>query len=185
MGKPKQLLTCNGQSFLHNAAETALASVCRPILVVLGAYADQVHRELDDLPVKQVVHERWAEGMGSSIRSGLNALEECDNERAPDALVLMLCDQPFATAAVVNDLVRTHAGSGKGIIASEYGGTMGVPALFRREYFTELATLSGPAGAKQIIAAHPSDVVCVPFPKGSIDIDTLEDYRRLGEHQVC
>ncbi len=179
MGRPKQLLTYGSRTLLRHAAETALASVCRPVLVVLGAYADQLHSEIDDLPVQQVVNERWAEGMGSSIRAGLEALKHYDRAGAAKAVVLMLCDQPFVTAAVINDLVMAYRSSGKGIIASEYGGTMGVPALFGREYFAELAALSGATGAKQIIAAHASEVVRVPFPKGITDVDTPEDYLQL------
>lgn len=179
MGRPKQLLTYGGRTLLRNAAEMAAASLCRPIIVVLGAYADQLQSEIDGLPVQQVVNERWTEGMGSSIRAGLEALKHCDREGAAKAVVLMLCDQPFVTAAVINNLVTAFRQNGTGIIASEYGGTVGVPALFGQEYFADLAALSGAAGAKQIIAAHTSDVVRVPFPQGATDVDTPEDYRQL------
>ena len=173
------MLTYGGGTFLRNAAEMAAASVCRPLLVVLGAYADQLHSEIDDLPAQQVVNTRWAEGMGSSIRAGLEALDLCDQKSVTDAVVLMLCDQPFVTAAVINNLVTVFRSSSKGIVASEYSGTVGVPALFGREYFAALAALSGAAGAKQIIADHTSDVVRVPFPKGTTDVDTPKDYLQL------
>ncbi len=179
MGRPKQLLTYGGHTFLRNAAESAVASLCRPIVVVLGAHADLLQREIDDLPVQQVMNTQWAEGMSTSIQAGLQALAQCDGENAVEAAVLMLCDQPFVTAAVINELVRTFRTTGKGIVASEYGGTIGVPALFRREYFPELATLSGDNGAKRIMVAHPSDVVRVPFPQGITDIDTSGDYLEL------
>jgi molybdenum cofactor cytidylyltransferase len=138
-----------------------------------------LQNEVDGLPVHQVVNERWAEGMGSSIRAGLEYLENCDGDGAAEAVVLMLCDQPFVTAAVINVLVKVYRSSGKGIIASEYNGTMGAPALFGRKYFAELAALSGAAGAKQVIAAHASEVVCVPLPRGTSDVDTPEDYLQL------
>jgi len=179
MGRPKQLLTYDGHTFLRKAAEVAAASVCRPLLVVLGAYADQLQSEIDGLLVQQVVNERWADGMGSSIRAGLEALKYCDREGAAKAVVLMLCDQPCVTTAVINNLVTAFRSNSKGIVASEYGGTVGVPALFAREYFAALAELSGAAGAKQIIAAHASEVMRVPFPQGATDVDTPEDYRQL------
>jgi molybdenum cofactor cytidylyltransferase len=179
MGRPKQLLTYDGHTFLRKAAEAAAASVCRPLLVVLGAYADQLQSEIDGLLVRSVINDRWAEGMGSSIRAGLEALKHCDREGAAKAVVLMLCDQPFVTAAVINNLVTAFRSNSKGIVASEYGGIVGVPALFAREYFAALAALSGAAGAKQIIADHTSDVVRVSFPKGITDIDTPEDYLQL------
>jgi molybdenum cofactor cytidylyltransferase len=179
MGRPKQLLTYGGRTLLRNAAEMAAASVCRPILVVLGAYAGQLQSEIDGLLVQPVVNERWTEGMGSSIRAGLEALKHCDREGAVKAVVLMLCDQPCVTAPVINKLVTSYRSSGKGIIVSEYDGIAGVPALFGHEYFADLAALSGRAGAKHIIAAHTSDVVRVPFPQGTTDVDTPEDYRQL------
>lgn len=179
MGKPKQLLTYDNRTFLRHAAEVAVASVCRPILIVLGAYASQLQSEIDDLPVRSVTNDRWADGMGFSIQVGVGALQNHDRADNTKALVLMLCDQPYVRAAVINDLVTAYHANGKGIIASEYDGTLGVPALFGRQYFAELATMSGPAGAKHIIAAHASNVVRVPFPKGITDIDTPEDYRQL------
>lgn len=179
MGSPKQLLNYGGRSLLRLAVESATASVCRPILVVLGAYAEQLYGEFDDLPVRPVINERWAEGMGSSIRTGLEAFDLCGRKSVTDAVVLMLCDQPFVTAAVINNLVTAFRSNGKGIIASEYGGTLGAPAIFGRKYFAALAALRGTAGAKQFIAAHASDVMRVPFPQGTMDIDTPEDYRQL------
>ena len=179
MGRPKLLLTYGNRSFLRHAAEVAAASVCRPILVVLGAYASELQSEIDNLPVRSVINERWADGIGSSIQVGVGALQNYDRADNTEALVLMLCDQPYVRAAVINDLVTAYHANDKGIIASEYGGTLGVPALFGREYFAELAAMSGAAGAKYLIAAHASDVVPVPFSKGITDIDTPEDYREL------
>ncbi len=179
MGRPKLLLRYGSRSFLRHAAEVAAASICRPILVVLGAYANQLQSEIDDLPVRSVINERWADGMGSSIQVGVGALKTYDRADNTEALVLMLCDQPFVTAAVIHNLVTAFRSNGKSISASEYGGTLGVPAVFGREYFAALAALSGAAGAKHIIAAHASEVMRVPFPQGATDVDTPEDYRQL------
>ncbi len=180
MGSPKQLLICGSHTLLRHAAQVAVASRCGPIFVVLGAYASRLHREIDDLPVRSVLNERWADGMGSSIQAGLAALTTSDGSaRDAEAVILMLCDQPYVTAAVINDLVTAYRATGKGVIASEYGGTLGVPALFGREHFIELSTMRGAAGAKRLMAAHASEVVPVPFPKGMTDIDTAEDYRQL------
>jgi molybdenum cofactor cytidylyltransferase len=180
MGKPKQLLTYGSHTLLRHAAEVAVASCCGPVFVVLGAHASRLQREIEDLPVRSVLNERWADGMGSSIQAGLAALTTSDGPAGDaGAVILMLCDQPYVTAVLINDLVRAYHGTGKGMIASEYGGTLGVPALFGREHFAELSRLSGAAGAKGLIAAHASEVVSVPFPKGLTDIDTPEDYQQL------
>ena len=37
LGQPKQLVAYRGRSLLRHAAEVAIGSLCRPIVVVLGA----------------------------------------------------------------------------------------------------------------------------------------------------
>jgi molybdenum cofactor cytidylyltransferase len=89
---------------------------------------------------------------------------------------------------VLDALARAYRSSGTSIVASEYDGVLGVPALFAREHFGELAGLRSAVGARQLIAAHANEVVRVPFPEGTIDIDTWEDYSRfscrIGEEQL-
>jgi molybdenum cofactor cytidylyltransferase len=147
--------------------------------VVLGAYASQLQTDIDDLPVRSVINKRWAEGMGASIQAGVAALKTYDRAENSQAVVLMLCDHPYVTATVINDLVTAYHSNLKGIVPSEYGGTLGAPALFGPEYFAELSALRGTTGAKHIIAAHAFDVTPVSLPKGITDIDTPEDYRKL------
>jgi molybdenum cofactor cytidylyltransferase len=181
MSAPKQLLTLGNGTLLRNAVETAVTSECRPVLVVLGAYADRLRSELDGLPVRTVINEQWEEGIGSSLRAGMEALDHDGRGRATRGVVVMLCDQALVTAAALNRLVVAYRSSGKGIVASEYSGTVGVPALFDRKYFSALAGLSGAAGAKRIMELHESDSLCVPFPEGAVDIDTPEDYWQLRQ----
>jgi molybdenum cofactor cytidylyltransferase len=177
MGRPKQLLPCrDGMSLVRRAAIEALRSGCRPVVVVTGAHARETHGEVRGLPVQIVENPSWAAGMGTSLRVGLAALEEVAD--TVDAAVVMLCDQPLATAAVLERLVEAQRASGAGIVASEYAGTLGVPAVFARAHFAELDGLNGAAGAKGIIAAHAAEVVRVPFPGGVVDVDTPEDYSR-------
>jgi molybdenum cofactor cytidylyltransferase len=180
MGTPKQLMHYEGQSFLRRAAESANASVCNPVVVVLGANAEEVRGELERLPVLIVENRRWEEGMSSSIRAGLETLvAECEGV---GGVVIMLCDQPFVTVEVINELAETHRKTGKLIVASGYGEACGVPVLFSNELFAELAALEGRQGAKQIIANHPLDVATVCFPEGAVDVDTPQDYERLRAH---
>ena len=177
MGTPKQLLPLQGRSFLRHAAETALASVCQPVVVVLGAYAERLRQEVEDLPVQVVENLRWAEGMSSSVGAGVAALEATPDKIS--AVVLTLCDQPFVSAEVINQIVEAYHVTGKPIVASEYAGTLGVPALFSRTFFSELKALRRGEGAKQVIAKHAHEVFGVPFPEGAIDIDTPKDYEQF------
>lgn len=177
MGRPKQLLLYRGKTLIRRAVEAALASVCRPVVVVIGAHAGPVKKELDGLPVLTADNRQWVKGMSSSIRSGLGALVAADPEL--EGAVIMLCDQPFVDAGVVNGLADARRETGKYIVASEYGGARGVPVFFGRELFAEIDGLDAAEGARQIIGNHPHDIATVIFPEAAIDIDTPYDYALL------
>ncbi len=180
MGSPKQLLLYQGRSLLAHAAETAVSSVCAPIVVVLGANAPALALEVRHLPVQIVVNAEWAEGMGGSVRAGALALQDQQQQGPTQASVLMLCDQPLVTAGTLNALVAAYCSTGSRIIASEYGGIQGVPALFSPTLLPELAQLTGQDGAKTLFARYSSEVLGLSFPEGAVDIDTPEDHRRLS-----
>src|SRR4028118_1409658 len=177
MGTPKQLLAYRGCSFIRHMAEVAIASVCQPIAVVLGANAERIKPEISQLPVQIVENQQWAEGMSSSIRVGHEALLGVNQNL--DAVAIALCDQPFVSSQTLNQLIEEYHLTGKPIIASEYTGTLGVPVLFRHTLFSELMALKSNEGAKQIIKKHIHEVFSVPFPDGAIDIDTPNDYEKL------
>lgn len=177
MGSPKQLLTFNGNSLLRRAVQTALASQCQPVIVVLGANAERLQTEINDLPVTVVENSLWAEGMGSSIRTGVAALQGCSEHVA--GAVLMLCDQPFVTAQTIDRLISAFEQSQPIAVASEYAGSRGAPALFSRELFAELSALNSAEGAKQVLKRHREEVLGMAVPEASWDVDTPADYERL------
>jgi len=177
MGQPKQLLSYRGASLLRHAALTAMASQCRPVCIVLGHDADRLEREIADLPVVIAANHTWATGMTSSIRTGLETVLEA----APDisAVLLTLCDQPLVTAELLDRLVHEWRTTGRSIVACDYGEGHGVPALFARPWFGELARLTGDVGAKSILRTHAAQVGLVPFPGGAIDVDSPADHAQL------
>ncbi|HLM57503.1 MAG TPA: nucleotidyltransferase family protein [Pyrinomonadaceae bacterium] len=178
MGRPKQTLHYRGESLLRSAALAALGAGCRPVVVVTGAHAELSRRELDGLDVREVSNPLWETGMASSIRAGVEGL--LGAAPAAAAAVLMLCDQPHVTAEVISGLLAAHRDTGSPVVACEYGGSFGVPALFARSLFDELARLEGAAGAKQVVKRHASEAHFLSFPKGEVDVDTPEDFSRLS-----
>ncbi|MBD0255027.1 MAG: NTP transferase domain-containing protein, partial [Cytophagales bacterium] len=88
-------------------------------------------------------------------------------------------DQPLVTPAFLHGLTDAFAAVGKPIIATRYGNTTGVPALFGRELFDALTGLTGQEGARKLIAGHPDQVHAVSFPEAALDVDTPEDYLKL------
>ena len=177
MGTPKQLLLYQGRSFVRHIVEVAIASVCHPVVVVLGAHAQRIKPEVSQLPVQVVENQQWAEGMSSSLRVGMEALLTVNQNL--EAVAIALCDQPFVSSQTLDQLVEEYHFTGKPIIVSEYAGTLGVPALFSRTLFSELMALKSTEGAKQIIRKHIHEVFSVPFAEGSIDIDTPKEYEQF------
>lgn len=175
MGRPKQALRYRGESLLRRAALAALGAGCAPVVVVTGANAGLSRRELDGLDVREVLNTLWATGMASSIRAGVEGLI---GEKT-DAAIFMLCDQPHVTADVMSGLVAAHRATGSPVVASTYGGSFGVPALFGRALFAELARLEGASGAKGVIKRHASEAHFIPFRGGEVDVDTPADFSRL------
>ena len=173
LGRPKQLLLYKDKSLVRRMAKEAVAAGLSPVVVVLGARAEEVAAELTGLPVHTVHNPAWEAGMGSSLRVGVSALTEVD------AALVMLCDQLRVDAAHLKALVEAFTRTGAAIVASGYGGTQGVPALFARATFPEFDTLGPKQGARGVIAREPSRVVEVALPGGDEDIDTEADLSRL------
>ena len=176
---PKQLLKFKGKTLIRHSAETALASVCSPVCVVLGAKSDEIQAEIDDLPIEIAINENWQNGMSSSLKIGLKKLLEIVPNLS--AVVVQLCDQPFINSNILNHLAETYQKTNAPIVASAYAETLGVPALFSRSIFAELLNLSAQNGAKQIIKNHLALVETISIPEAEIDIDTTEDYEKINQ----
>jgi molybdenum cofactor cytidylyltransferase len=115
--------------------------------------------------------------MGTSIGAGVAAVLA---ESAPSGILIMLCDQPGVTTELLDQLIDRHAGGQAPIVACEYAGIAGVPAVFDASLFAELQSLPASDGARHLIQKHATRVERIPFLQGSNDIDTPEDYDRLG-----
>jgi molybdenum cofactor cytidylyltransferase len=64
------------------------------------------------------------------------------------------------------------------IVAAQYTGTTGAPAIFPSELFGELAALQGDRGARALLSLHADRVVAVPMPSAALDVDTPADLAR-------
>lgn len=183
LGRPKQLVVYAGEPLVRRAARAALGAGARPVVVVLGARAEEVAPALDGLAgVEVVVCAEWARGLSASLAAGLDAVERAAG-RAPrdplDGVLLTVCDQPLVDAAALGAVLAAFGGPGSAA-AAEYGGTVGVPAVVGRAHLPTLRALTGDAGAGRWLRAHPELVVRVPMPAAGVDVDTADDVARLG-----
>lgn len=171
MGAPKLAMEVDGVPMLRRVVETALASWCRETIVVLGGHEDVYRPLLDGLGVQTTVNPEYEHGMATSIRAGMEALSPESR-----AVVVLLADQPWINATVINSLITAYVTEGKRIVASAYHGAVGVPALFDGALYLELLTLEGDAGARSVIETYPREGIAIPLDEmSSRDVDTLSD----------
>jgi molybdenum cofactor cytidylyltransferase len=173
LGRPKQLLKIQGGYLLEKMAGVALEAGGNPVIIVLGAFFEKIQPTVAHLPVRILQNERWQEGMGSSVAAGVRFLTEHNNE--VEAVMLMLCDQPYVHAGLLKSIYDKWLQGEAGIVAAEYEDTFGVPAIFDKKFLPELAALSGEKGAKSLMMQHRDEMFTIPFPQGTIDLDTEED----------
>ncbi len=173
MGTQKLLLPFGEATVVEAVVRAALASRVDRALAVLGSDRDAVRKKLEPAGVDFAVNEDFAKGMLSSVQAGFKALP-ADAEAA----VVMLGDQPFLPASVVDAVIGAYRESGKGIVVPAFRGRRGHPVLVDLKYRDEVIGLDPADGLRQLMRAHPEDIVEAEVEDANIlrDLDVPEDY---------
>jgi CTP:molybdopterin cytidylyltransferase MocA len=182
MGRPKALVELAGEPLIVRALRTLTEGGATPVVVVLGARADDV-RVLLPAGVSAVEAPDWREGMGASLRAGLAALDGSGSGFGTDAAVVHLVDLPGVPAAAV---ARLAAVAGRDVLArAAYEGRPGHPVLLGRAHWSGVRQAAvGDAGARGYLAGR-GDVVLVEC--GDLadpdDVDTPEQLAAFRERR--
>ena len=176
LGRPKQLVEIDGQSLIERALDAANGAGYEPVLVVTGANDQEVASRIRKCGAKSVKNVDWEQGLGSSIRAGIEQLLKRDSEIS--AVLVMVCDQPLVRAWHLRRLIDFRRQTGRPIVCSHYADTVGVPALFGREFFGDLMQL-GEHGAKQLLLSHLDQCAQISLPEAKVDIDEDADIEQL------
>ena len=153
--------------------QMALSLKAGPVVVVVGANEGLIRAEVADFSVQILQNDQWETGMASSLQAGLRSLAH----EPVDAFLVLLTDQPHVTPYLLKQLIDTRQQSGRGIVGCQYGEPdfIGVPALFDIGYLPAFMNLTGDTGARKLIRQYADDCAIVPFPLGSVDLDTPDD----------
>jgi CTP:molybdopterin cytidylyltransferase MocA len=177
LGTAKALVGFKGRPLAERGVRTLADGGCRPVLVVLGASADEVQRAcaLGDAVV--IVNEAWAHGLGGSVRAGL-----AEAERSGAMAVAMLpVDQPLVTPTLVRRVICAWRNGAVAAVAT-YGTEVSTPVVLDRSVWSGVASLAvGEVGARAFLRSNPelvTHVACEDVGDPS-DIDTEEDLRRI------
>jgi molybdenum cofactor cytidylyltransferase len=171
-GRCKQLTPIGGQPLLGHVLGTLRRSRVDEIVVVLGAYADDIREQVDFEGARVVFNPDFAAGMSSSIQAGLRALAP-----TAEAAMLVLADQPLVTTATLDTLISEYRRTSGQVILPTYHGVRGNPVVVDRALFPEIMEIRGDTGCRAIFGDHADSIVKVPVDDRGVvtDIDTPED----------
>jgi molybdenum cofactor cytidylyltransferase len=173
MGGPNKLVAeIGGKPLVRIAAEQALASRAKPVIVVTGHQRERVEAALAGLPVRLVHNPDFAEGLGTSVRAGIAAVPA-----SADGAIICLGDMPQVDAELIDRLIAAFdPEKGALVVIPTIDAQRGNPVLWSRRFFPDLVAIEGDIGARHLIGRYREAVVEVPVSGKAAftDIDTPE-----------
>ena len=171
MGGPNKLLAeIGGRPLVRMAAEEALASRAKPVIVVTGHQRDKVEAAVAGLDVKLVHNPDFADGLSTSVKAGLSAVPH-----DVDGAIVCLGDMPQVKASLIDQLAAAFdPAKGALVVVPTIDGKRGNPVIWSRRFFHELMSLEGDVGARHVIGRYPEAVaeVAVTDKAAFVDVDT-------------
>jgi molybdenum cofactor cytidylyltransferase len=179
MGRAKQLLPLDGTTVLARTIDNVRSAGLVEMVLVLGASAEVIRRRLPQAlleGLKVVVNQAYGQGMASSLREGLAALDP-----QTGAALIILGDQPFIQTQTLHQIIAGYHRSAAQIVIPTLQGQRGNPVLLSRSVFPEVMALEGDTGCRAIFPNHLDAILKVEVedPGILLDLDNQEDYDRL------
>ena len=168
----KMLAEIGGKPLVRIAVEQAMASRAKPVIVVTGHQHEKVESALKGLPVRLVRNPDYAEGLGTSLKTGIAAVPE-----NADGAIVCLGDMPQVDAALIDRLVSAFDPErGALVVVPGINGRRGNPVVWARRFFHDLMSIQGDIGARHLIGTYAEAVVEIPVVGAAslTDVDTPE-----------
>lgn len=120
-----------------------------------------------------MANRRWATGMRSSLKRGLEALPD-----SIAAALVLTCDQPRIRSDYVRRLTERWSAQPERPVAARYLGRLGVPAILPRRYWRSVLEAAGPdQGAGPWLRRQQKTALGIPTAAAAFDVDTPSDLR--------
>ena len=154
IGGPEALLARGGTLLVDEVVDIATEIGCRPVVVVLGAAANQVRSTARLKGTTIVVDKAWGTGLGSSLRVGLAALDDTHAEAA----LVMTVDMPGVTVEAARRVAALPYRDA--LVCATYDGMRSYPMLFGRRHWPGISTLAkSNVGARPYLLAHKNEII--------------------------
>ncbi len=183
MGSPKPLLLFNGETFIRHIANMLTACGTSPIILVLGAFAAQVRKEVEGMNIHVTTNCRYEAGQLSSLQHGLGILRNS----SVDGVLVFPVDHPAVRKETVGAILHAFVETKAAVVIPAYRGRRGHPVLFSSSVFDELTDAPAEQGARAVVWRHACEVVEVPTDDSAIlrNVDTPEEYVTLLAESVA
>jgi len=182
-GMLKQNAPMGNSTVLGNVLKNILAARgLQNVVVVLGHGHDEVRRTLgkkfQDSRLCTIINEDHLSGMSTSIRAGVRIAGRCD------AVAIFLGDQPFIDPSTIESVLEAYLSRPCRLAYPVAGGRRGHPVVLGRELFSELASIEGDVGARDVVDRNAAWAAEVPVaPNTQLDIDHQKDLKPLGHRR--
>lgn len=183
------LADSHGSTLLARAVRALTEAGCDPVVVVLGAHEQPVRAELhriaeEGLPTVPVVCDRWAAGMGESLRAGLAwLLTARADDVTSEAVAITLADLPGQHAGLVRRLLEADGRGVEALARLTYDGRPGHPVLLgRRRWAAARSVAHGDTGAKALFDSDDALEVDASDLSTGVDIDRPADLSGAVRH---
>ncbi|MDT0387715.1 nucleotidyltransferase family protein [Streptomyces dubilierae] len=176
-GRPKALLRHRGRPLVEHAVRVLREGGCTRVHVVLGARSDEVRARAELADCVLVDNPAWEQGMGTSLRAGLESLAGSDARAA----LVSLVDQPGIGPEAVARVLGAYTGE-ESLVSAAYDGVRGHPVLFGAAHWAGVAaTATGDRGARAYLREHAPALTLVECADVArpFDIDTEADLAHL------
>ena len=170
MGRPKQLLRFGDVPMLELVLSTVEDATLNPIVVVLGAYADEIKAKVDLRGAHAVFNPGYKRGSATSLRAGLAELD------STAGVVVIAGDQPAVSAEVIDGLVAAFQQQDAWAAVVGYTDGVGHPWLLSHEALEAMPSNEGDKVLWHMLSEDDRILrVAVDRPKPR-DVNTREDY---------
>lgn len=183
-GGDKLLEKVHGETVLRRQARLALQTGA-PVIVALPTDRPDRNVAVAGLGVQVVPVPDAHLGMSASLRAALAVARAMDLPQETGFMVLP-ADMPDFTAEALMGVIQAFGRAPDRIVrATSSRGQPGHPAIFPREFWDDLDTMTGDQGGRAVLAAHAAKVVLVALPDSMAitDLDTPEDWAKWRADQ--
>jgi molybdenum cofactor cytidylyltransferase len=170
-GSPKQLAMYKHQTFIETVIKTSQQNNFDEILVVLGAYFDEIYPIVSQYNIQIINNSKWEEGQASSLKVGVNSIIK----KKLDGILFLLVDQPQISNVMIRNTLSTFAYNKSDIIVHSYKDQYRHPILFSQSTFHDLLSIVGDQGGRQLFKKYSPYKITLEESQMALDVDTIED----------